>query len=242
MVTIIDRLLARRLELVDAYSELHRALPDRRALDALFDAVLVTAAFYSPERINDARDARAELERTNAEIASLSHKLAIQLHRRTELCNRTAFSTSAHIHVVDIVEEASASNPLFKTWLWEDLDTLRYRFDLKYWPSLARCVEVIAEDAQRATVCAVDSLTRAATASPQRGRVADFYKALFDAIGKRSTKRGCFLPDDYLPSDQTLASLGSCALDLSPDELVDAMQLKSIRQRLRKKAAEQASY
>ncbi len=240
LVNVIDRLLARRLELVDAYGELRQALPDWRALDMLFDAVLVAAAFHSPEKINEGRDARADIKATNAAISNLGRQLAEQLRRRSELCNTTAFSTSAHHHVVDVIEEASASNPLFKMYLREDLDALRYRFDLKYWPSLANCVEVVAEDAQRASVCAVDSLTTAATAGPHRGRVADYFKALFTAIRERSTKRGHLLPDGYLPSDRTLASLGSCALDLLPDELVDAQQVKSIRQRLRGREADQA--
>lgn len=241
LVTIIDRLLARRLELVDAYGELRQALPDWRALDMLFDAVMVTAAFHNPERINGTRQVRAELEATNGLIANLGHQLTEQLRRRSELCERSAFSTSAHSHVVDVIEEASGSNSLFKGYLREHLDELRYRFDFKYWPSLASCVAVIAEDAHRATVHAVDSLTEASTASPHRGRVPDFFKALFQAIGDRSTKRGCFLPDGYLPSDRTLASLGSCALALPADELVDATQVKSIRQRLRRRAAKQES-
>ena len=102
---------------------------------------------------------------------------------------------------MDVLEEASESNPLFKTYLQDNLGALRYRFDLKYWPSLADCVEVIAVDAQRATVCAFDSLAQASTAGPHRGRVPDFFKALFEALGQRTTKRGCFLPDGYLPSD-----------------------------------------
>ncbi len=240
LVNVIDRLLSRRLELADAYAELHRDLPDWRSLDMLFDAVLVAAAFYNRDKINEAHRARDELEKTNAVIASLGHKLAEQLRRREELCNTSGLSTGEHHHIVDLIEEASESNPLFKGYLWEGLDALRYRFDYKYWPSPASCIEVLANDAERATVEAVDALTVAATASRRRSGTADFFKALIEAIAQRSTKRGGFVPEDYLPTDQTLASLGSCALNLQPDQIVAAQQVKSIRQRLRNKAAGQA--
>lgn len=237
VVRIIDRLLSRRLELKDAYEELYQAMPDWRALDHFFDAVLVSAAFYNPDEINEARDARADLEATNAEIAKLAHRLAAQLRHRDELRNTSSFSTTAHYHVMDVVEEASESNGLYRVYLKEELDRLASRFDLKYWPSLAAWMEVLADDADRATVYPTDELTKVSTATPHRGRESDFFKALLVAIKERSTLRGCFVPDDYLPSDQMLATLGNCALDLPPEKLFDGTQLKSLRQRLRAKAA-----
>ncbi len=96
---------------------------------------------------------------------------------------------------------------------------------------------MLAIDAEQASVEALDPLTQAATDSPHRARVADFFKALIEAIALRTTKRGCFLPEGYLPSDRSLASLASCALDLAPDQIVGASQVKAIRQRLRNKAA-----
>lgn len=235
LVKIIDRLLSRRLELMEAYEELYRAMPDWRALDHFFDAVLVSAAFHSPNKLNDARDARADLEATNTEIAKLGHLLAEQLQHREKLINTSSFSTAAHYHVIDLVEEASSSNALFSANLKEELDALRYRFDMKYWPSLASCVEALATDAERSTVYANNALTKVSTTGPHRAREADFFKALLHAIEERSTRRGCFVPDGYRPSDQALASLGNCALDLPPDKLIDGTQVKSLRQRLRAK-------
>jgi hypothetical protein len=235
LVKIIDRLLSRRMELTDAYEELYRAMPDWRALDHFFDAVLVTAAFHNPDEINDARDARTDLEATNAEIAKLGRQIAEQLRHRDKLNNTSSFSTSTCYHVLDLVEEASSSNALFTTYLKEDLAALRYQFDLKYWPSLASCMEALAADAEHATVYANNPLTKVSTNGPHRGREADFFKALLHAIEERSTRRGCFVPDGYRPSDQALATLGNCALDLPPEKLIDGTQVKSLRQRLRAK-------
>ena len=58
---------------------------------------------------------------------------------------------------------------------------------------------------------------------------------LLHAIEERATRRGCFVPDGYRPSDQALATLGNCALDLPPEKLIDGTQVKSLRQRLRAK-------
>lgn len=235
LVKIIDRLLSRRLELTDAYEELYGALKDWRALDQFFDAVIVSAAFHSPAKINEARDARADLQITNAEIAKLGHLLAEQLQHRDKLMNTSSFSAAAHHHVIDLVDEASSSNPLYGAYIKEELDALRYRFDMKYWPSLASCVYALAADAERSTVYANNALTKVSTTGPHRAREADFFKALLHAIDDRSTRRGCFVPDGYRPSDQALATLGNCALDLPPEKFMDGIQVKSLRQRLRAK-------
>ncbi len=125
VVNVIDRLLSRPLELVDVYAELHRQLPDAQALDMLFDAVLMTAAFYNQDKINEARDARDQLKKTNADIARVAHQLVGLLHRRDDLCNTSAFYTGERHSIVDLIEEASESNPLFKAHLQERLETLQ---------------------------------------------------------------------------------------------------------------------
>ncbi len=80
-----------------------------------------------------------------------------------------------------------------------------------------------------------NALTEVSTTGPHRAREADFFKALLLAIDERSTRRGCFVPDGYRPSDKSLATLGNCALNLPPEKFFDGMQVKSLRQRLRAK-------
>lgn len=228
-VKVMDHLLARHVELVDAYAELHLTLPSPASIAMLLDAVVMTAAIWNPGKIDQARAARAELEKTNHRIAEVAHELAELLRQRSALHNTSAFTSSTHFHVVDVIESAAGTNGLYQAYLQEPLLALASRYDLKYWPSLASVVEVIAADAEASRAQASDRLTQAATAGPRRASKADFFKALFVAIKERRSH----IPDGYRPSDATLASLASCALDLQPDALLDAAYVKNVRQRLR---------
>ena len=87
----------------------------------------------------------------------------------------------------------------------------------------------------RADTDATDPLTRAA-ASGSRGSRADFFKALFASIEENSVRNHGYLPHDFKLSDNALASLANCALDLGPDDLVDSAYVKRLRQREREGA------
>jgi hypothetical protein len=90
----------------------------------------------------------------------------------------------------------------------------------KYWPSLAEIVRVIGQDADFAATKATDPLTRAATTG-SRGSKADFFKALFGSMEENNVRNHGHLPRGFKLSDETLASLANCALDLGPDGLLD---------------------
>ena len=63
---IADRLLARGIELTEAYDELHGKLHAHpRALQNFLGLVLSTAAFWNPEKIAVARAARGDLGNVN---------------------------------------------------------------------------------------------------------------------------------------------------------------------------------
>ena len=59
---VADRLLRRGIELRDAYEELHDKLHARPpALQVFLGLVLSTAAFWNPEKMQEARAARSDL-------------------------------------------------------------------------------------------------------------------------------------------------------------------------------------
>jgi len=98
--------------------------------------------------------------------------------------------------------------------------------------ALPEIVQAIGLDADRAGVAATNELTRAATTG-SRGSRADFFKALIAAIEERCTGSHAELPRGFRLSDNSLASLANCALDLGADELVDGAYVKRLRQRQR---------
>lgn len=232
---IFDRLLDRRLELVSAYAEIHAALHARpHAIKAMFEAVAEAAAFWNPEKVAEAREARTRLGEVNREIADLARSLSALLDEREEIGNKSGFASDPKYHIVDVIDAASIDNGFYRSFLKEELSRLSHRYDLKYWPGLAEIVKVIGQDADLAGVAATDELTRAATTG-SRGSRADFFKALLAAIEQRSTGSFGDLPRGFALSDNSLASLANCALDLGPDALVDAAHVKRLRQRERER-------
>lgn len=232
-VRIIDRLLARRLELVEAYDEICEKLNGRsHGVSTMLGIVTNVAAFWNPEKVADARDARDRLVEVNREIAELAMDLAGLLEERSEISNSSGFASNTHYHVVDVIDAASTDNGFYRFHLQEELKPLSARYDLKYWPTLAEFVRVIGQDANFAGASATDSLTRAATTG-SRGSRADFFKALFALIRENANSNPGYIPRGFKLSDNTLASLANCALDLGPDDLVDAAYVKRLRQRVR---------
>ncbi len=230
---VADRLLSRSLELKEAYTELHEKLhPRPPALKVFLDLLLSTAAFWSPEKIAEARSARSNLADVNRQIASKAAELAGLLERRSDLHNTSGFSSNTHYHVCDVIEAASEGNYLFESYVKDRLGALTGQFDLKYWPSLSQFLQVIASDAQHAGMEATDPLTAAATAAARPSR-ADFFKALLAAIDENSADNYGLLPKGFKPTDNTLATLANCVLDLGPDDLVDSAYVKRFRQRER---------
>jgi light-regulated signal transduction histidine kinase (bacteriophytochrome) len=219
--------------LQDAYEELHVKLHAHPpALQAFLGLVLSTAAFWNPEKIQEARAARSDLADVNLQIARKSAELAALLEQRSDLHNTSGFSSDTHYHVCNVIEAASQHNYLFKSYLGEKLAALRSQFDLKYWPSLGNFLQELASDAEKAVMEATDPLTAAAT-SAARSSKADFFKALFAAIEESSATSYGQLPRGFKLTDRTLASLANCALDLGPDDLVDDTYMKRFRQRER---------
>jgi hypothetical protein len=231
---IIDRLLERRVEMLDVYSELLKKLPKREiALESVLGLVLSTAAIWSPQKIAKVRDQRAELSEINQIIATKAAELADLLEKRDVLQNLGGFYSDTHYSICKVIEDASERNHLYQFYVHDKLSQLYGQYDLKYWPSLAKCVKEVAADADTAIVEAVDSITAAATSS-SRHSLADFVRALFAAIEENVQAIHSGFPEGFKLTDSAIATITNCALDMGADELVDASYIKGIRQRQRR--------
>nr|WP_245336465.1 hypothetical protein [Stenotrophomonas sp. PvP093] len=228
---VAERLLARGVELKDAYDKLHEKLhPRPPALQVFLGLVLSTAAFWNPQKMQEARAARSDLANVNEQIARKAAELAELLDQRSDLHDTSGFSSETHYHVGDVIEAASQNNYLSQSYVQEKLDALRGQFDMKYWPSLGDFMRALASDAEVAEMAATDPLTAAATAATRPSK-ADFFKALFASIEENSAENYGQLPREFKLTDRTLASLANCALGLGPDELVGEACVKRLLQR-----------
>lgn len=238
-VEVIDRLLARGLELNEAYEELVTKLHGHpHALKVFFDILQSTAAFWSPEANIEAREGRDRLVKVNQEIQQKASELASLLNERTELKNHSGFSCDTYYHPVDVIHAAAERNYSYQSWVKEKLNALTSQFDLKYWPELSEFVLAIADDAARATPLPHDPVTEAGTEGSRAG-LADTFKAFFVALEESSRRNHGFLPDAFELTDRSISSLMSCALGLGPDESVESSYVKRLRQRQRERSRQE---
>ncbi len=237
---IIDNLLGRRLELLDAYEELYRKLNSHpNGLRIFFDALLCCAMAWSPKDVAKSRNERTRLDHLNQKIAKAAENLADLLDERDDLHNHSDFYSDAHYHVCEVIEVAAEHNGHFNGWVKEPLAALRGRFDMKYWPSIADFIHVLADDAERARSRPSNTTTAAATTGP-RASDTDFFKALFCRLQEETVSNHSFLPTDLRLTDSALGSLTTCALNLPPAKEWDAAYVKRLRQRLKTAAKAEA--
>lgn len=203
-------------------------------MPVFFDLLQSTAAFWSPEANQEARKGKARLIAVNREIVEAATALAALLEVRTELKNHSGFSCDTLYHPVDAIHAAAIQNHSYEHWVKEKLQAIRSQFDLKYWPSLEDLIQTIANDAAHAIPLPHDSVTEAGTEGTRAG-LADSFRAFLVALEQSSARNYGFLPGEFEITDRSVAVLMSCALDLSPEKVVDSTYVKRLRQRARER-------
>lgn len=227
---IIDQMLSRSTELTDAYEDIIDNIGNYSAdLRSFFLALLHTAAFWNPEQCKKDRDDSKNLIEINREIGDAALRLENLLEKRTKLNNISKFHSETYCHIVEAIEDASANNHLFNSYVRDELHLLSVQFDLKYWPSIGEIIYELAQDAYGSETHASDSLTKAAITGT-RPSLTDFFKALFQAIEENCKKN--YLSEFRL-KDDTWASLANCALGKGSEDLIDREYVKRLRQRIR---------
>ncbi|KEZ19483.1 hypothetical protein CP98_02004 [Sphingobium yanoikuyae] len=121
---------------------------------------------------------------------------------------------------------------MFEWHLREPLQALRSQFDLKYWPSIAACVAALADDASDSDVTTPHPATEVATRASRPSK-ADFFKALYANIDEYGAAGRGLIPRGFRLTDETIASLANCLLDLPAEDGVDGAYVKRLRQRER---------
>lgn len=234
-IAIADRLLARGLELTAAYDELHEKLHHHpRALQTFLGLVLSTAAFWNPMTMKEARSAREDLTEVNRQIASKAAEVADLLMQRENLHNTSGFSCETHYSICGLIKAAGKNHYEFTSRVQNRFEELPAQFDHKYWPTLSDIMLELSRDAENAAPDASDPMTDAGTAGTRASK-ADFIKVLLTAMEENSARAYGPLPNRLGITDDTLASLMNCALNLDDKDLVDGAYVKRFRQREREK-------
>jgi len=229
---IADRMLARSVELKDAYDELWAKLGNPRSLNVALELFLSAAAFWNPEKLSQAGADRLQIEELNEQIAETADRLAALWNRRSSLNETSGFTSGTHYHICNVIEAASTRNYHFQYEVQKPLAVLRMRYDLKYWPTIEGILLELASNSADADVEATDSAMAAGTGA-SRASLADYFKVLMYSIEENSVRQYGVLPRDFKLTDRTLATLANCSLGLGPDELVDETYVKRFRQRER---------
>ncbi|WP_300543299.1 hypothetical protein [Maricaulis sp.] len=229
----IDLFLERRCELEGAYLEIFSKLADYpEAFKEILELVTRAGKLWSLEEWSKARQDRKELESINLKIESAAKELANLIHERKIINNRSHFSIGNLHNIVNVIEKASKNNYVYKFHLREPLLALRARFDYKYWPTVEECCMAIASDASESVPNANNAVAEAVTRS-QRNSKADFFKALLVDIDELLEDFPFEIPDNFKLSDETIATLGNCILELEANSLVDGQYIKRLRQGMR---------
>lgn len=232
---VANRMLDRRNELVPVYEEIYRKVDgDQTALYELFHLIFISAAFWNPEKIRATRMELKKLKQLNDEIYETSLKLANLIDERGSLSNKSSVSSNTHYDICLVLDAAGRENYMYNFWVQEDMVKLISRFDCNYWPSLSEFLCELARDANEAEISASDPMTAAAITG-QRGSLVDFLKAFFEGLDQNKKRNSGFIPNDFQLSDNSMATIMNCALELPADDIKDAGYIKRYRQSQREK-------
>lgn len=229
---IINRLIEQDLEMTDVYEDLSRRIPSGQGQEQIIRAIISAAAFWNPDEAKKLREDKKRLIDLNKQIAETAGKLAGLIHNRKEIAEKSGFSAYDDYHFMEWVEKAAETNYRYQSCLADKITSLRGQFDLKYWPTSVEVIEAIKSFAQETKVEATDTWTEASTSS-NKSSTADFVRTICKAM-EEQTKHSCFgIPNDFKLSDEGLATVVNCALNLLDDDIIDSSYVKNVRQRMR---------
>jgi len=231
LVRVIDRLLAGSVEMAEPYKEITNSL-ERDECIRIIEIVLDTATFWNPELASLAREQRDKISDLNENIAEVAIKLSKMLDQRESLCNSSGFSTNYEYHVVKLLHASGSDNGLYKVYVEKNLEKLRVKYDLKYWPKVSDFIQAVGLDSENLEVYASDDLTDVSTKSRKRS-IADYLRALYKAIDEDRTIKFGNIPEDFHLSDVSVASITNVALALDEGKMLDTSYVKRFRQRER---------
>lgn len=234
---LIEALMKRRGELQHVYLEVYAQLDGDVLLERFWAAPLACGAYWQRSAIHEKRSQEVALRRANDGVAKHAEALAKCLRERSEIENRSGFTTDTCYHILDVVQQAGQSNGHFRSYVSEPLNELRDQYGLKYWPGIDECLEVIASDAGAARISPINSLLAVATHS-SRSSLADFARVLILGLDEAAGSLSNGFPKHFRLTNESMATLINVLADPAPEEPIDGAYVKNLRHRARKRGGD----
>ena len=232
---IITRMLSHRLLLKEVYEEISEKLGGSPELiQAFFEICLRAARLYNQSEVNNSKAEYKSLKTINSEIAKVADKLKALMAEREQL-ESNSHSCGAHYHIADLVCAAAKTNGKdhFLSKAEIVLEDLADVCEFKNWPTLEEIIGEIGKDASAVKAYTRDKNLRAETVG-QRYSNTSFWKALQNDIdvGKKAYVNR--IPPGFEITNQALATLTNCLLDLNEEDWAKAETVNSFKENLRR--------
>lgn len=237
---VIDRLLARSLEMAEIYKEIAEKLTHNQQVQ-LWDALLSASTHWNPDNSRSLREDQKTLVSLNNDIASCARQLAELMERRDNLAETTGFSAYDDYSIAKWIKRAAEQNWHYRSHVKDQFESLVRRYDLKYWPTTVELVNAIADFADEAEVVATNDWTEELLASPKCSK-SDYLRVILKAVDdfKEHGEHSHRLPSNFRFSDRAIATFINCSLNFTPDEMVTTEYVKRARQNIRERKEAQA--
>lgn len=227
---VIDRLLARKSELSDAYEELYYKLHKKLfGLDYFLNILICAAANSSPITKKEMALTIDSIFLINQKISDSADLLEKLLNERDILFKNTDLNNITSHPVCLLLIAGGQHNFLFKAYVQEKLLALNERYDRRYWPSISDLFREVSTDALNCSNNLVHALPVTSEFSDYPSRSV-FFNKFFAAIEHKKTLDNPPLPDEFRLTNRSLAALANCALDLAPEYKIDSNYMKQLHQ------------
>ncbi|PMG26654.1 hypothetical protein [Vibrio splendidus] len=230
---IMERMIERACELNTVYEEIigKYGYSDKQCCAYVWLTLehVWMSADYAKKEVEKARAELKEINQLSEEIETLACRLSAALARQNELFECSGFSKPDYQTVLDMVEEASEHNYLYQSHVSDQIRSLEYQYDLKYWPSRSDLVQSIAEFEERQPEPTHSEYPEAVL----KGRSSDIkdFVIAFDAAFDEQNG----LPTGFRFGNNAMADIINVILDLSLEKLTTGEAIRVVRNRQRKK-------
>lgn len=129
-----------------AVRHIHTKLQRNEQRQRVFICLADTVAEWHPDRITHMRETQRRMDELNDEIGERARDLARLMETRSRIINEQCVGVAPGVGLWELLDEWANQLPsktieggdryLYKSYLQPEIESLQYRFDGKYWPTM----------------------------------------------------------------------------------------------------------